>query len=59
MSAPCPDYDPGGTCDWGACNGLSEGWRWDEESKRWLPVCWRHSLGFFLAGLGAPAGGAS
>lgn len=38
-----PAYSPAGTCDWGDCDQLASGWRWDDDHG-WLPVCSWHGL---------------
>jgi hypothetical protein len=32
-----------GSCDWGDCFGLPVAWRWDPDSRQWLPVCDLHA----------------
>lgn len=39
---PASEEPVGASCDWGHCADPSVGWRWDRQSKRWLPVCARH-----------------
>lgn len=40
MATPAASWSA--TCDWGDCDGLSVGWRWDAAGQRWLPVCADH-----------------
>jgi hypothetical protein len=37
-----PPGRPHGTCDWGHCDADVVAWRWDPDSRRFLPVCEQH-----------------
>lgn len=33
------------SCDWGRCSKTPIGVRWDQDERRWLPVCGDHAAG--------------
>lgn len=39
---------PPGTCDWGDCDAVADGWRFSD-SHGWLPVCYAHSFALVMS----------